>query len=42
MDFQFFFFKEIHKLRDELLAVVKVTKVTIREEGSKNIQKTVK
>ena len=40
----FFFFKEIHKLRDELLAVVKVTKKTLRkgEEGLKNIKKNKK
>ena len=40
--FFFFFLKEIHKLRDELLAVVKVTKKTLRkgEGGSKSVQKT--
>ena len=36
------FFQEIHKLRDELMAVVKVTKKTLRkgEGGSKSVQKT--
>ena len=29
--FFFFFFQEIHKLRDDLLAVVKVTKKTLRK-----------
>ena len=29
----FFFFKEIHKLRDELLAVVKVTKINVMKKG---------
>ena len=40
--FFFFFFFEIHKLRDDLLAVVKVTKKTLRKGkgGSKNVQKT--
>ena len=50
MDFQkkkkknFFFFFEIHKLKDELLAVVKVTEknVTKRRGGSKSVQKTKK
>ena len=40
--FFFFFFFEIYKLRDDLLAVVKVTKKTLRKGkgGSKNVQKT--
>ena len=46
MDFQkkkkkfFFFFQEIHKLRDNLLAVVKVTQKTLRKgEGGQNASK---